>query len=673
VPARAESGVRGIDVSTYQGRIDWPAVSASDIRFSIMRATLGNAYRDERYARNVAGATENGLVVGAYHFAKPSLGFRDARGEADHFLRVARVAPGDVLPVLDIEETGGLSPEQLRTWAQAWLARVRSRTGVRAMIYSGNFFWRGFMRNSSWFGSRGHPLWIAHWNVNVPEVPGNRWAGNGYTIWQWSATGYIPGIRGYVDQDWMNGDLTRGTVASLTVVPADGGVVKGERIACGGHRERCARMANPLDEITLTARPTGNARLIEWTGACAEAGRSPTCTVTASGVQTVSVRFQEPVEVPTAASATATGTSLPTRVGCPTTCTAPSLEDPPTAGPPVEPSPVAEPSVVETPVTQPPESVPSRSEPAVPEPASAPSAPATDDAEPGGEPATCSGTDPDCAGPALLGRSPAAARSVPVSDELRGTRFSWSRERGRRAIGGSYRWERAASASISYGFSGGAITLFSVEGRRMGKARIEIDGKRVATIDGYAPTFRPDVRHRFSGLGGGAHLLTITPLGKERPAAEDHRVVVDALRWGGDLHRDPTPEDVSWASVSDPAASEGGYVVSDARGAEAAMSFSGTRIGLRAVRGPTKGRAQIWLDGIHVRTVDLYAPSRRSVTIRVASGLAPVRHVVRVVVLGTHRRASRGSAVTIDRWVVKDGPRHDTHPSTAKPRPRPHA
>ena len=60
--------------------------------------------------RTVAGATANGLVVGAYHFAKPSLGLRDARGEADHFLRVARVAPGDVLPVLDIEETGGLSP-----------------------------------------------------------------------------------------------------------------------------------------------------------------------------------------------------------------------------------------------------------------------------------------------------------------------------------------------------------------------------------------------------------------------------------------------------------------------------------------------------------------------------------------------------------------------------------
>jgi hypothetical protein len=338
-----------------------------------------------------------------------------------------------------------------------------------------------------------------------------------------------------------------------------------------------------------------------------------------------------------------------------------------------EPSPGPEPPVAEPPGTQLPVSISSRSEPTAPEPVSVPPASVTDDAVPAGEPATCSGTDPDCAVPALLGRSPAVATSVPMDDELSGTRYSWSRERGRRAIGGSYRWERAASASISYGFRGGAVTLFSVEGRRMGKARIEIDGKRVATIDGYAPRFRPDVRHRFSGLGGGAHLLTITPLGKKRPAAEDHRVVVDALRWGGDLHRDPTPEDVSWASVRDPSASEGGYVVSDAPGAEAALSFSGTRIGLWAVRGPTKGRAQIWLDGEHVRTVDLYAPSRRFVSIPVASGLAPVHHVLRVVVLGTHRRASRGNAVAIDRWVVRDGSHHEIHPSKAKLRPLPHA
>ena len=249
------------------------------------------------------------------------------------------------------------------------------------------------------------------------------------------------------------------------------------------------------------------------------------------------------------------------------------------------------PSRLRAPVSEPPVSEPPLSQPSDPPP------PASSDPAPRGEPATCTGTDPDCAAPALLGRPAAGASQGRGKDEPHGTRYSWSRERQRGAIGGSYRWERNASASISYGFRGGAVTLFTVEGRRMGKARVEIDGQRVATIDGYASRFRPDVRHRFSRLGGGAHTLTITPLGKKRPAAKGRRVVVDALRWGGKLHRDPKPEAVSWATVDDPSASEGGYVVSDAPGAEATLSFSGTGLTLRAVRGPARGRAQIWLDG----------------------------------------------------------------------------
>jgi GH25 family lysozyme M1 (1,4-beta-N-acetylmuramidase) len=665
MPALAGPRVPGIDVSKYQGRIDWPAVASSPVRFVIIRATMGNRYRDERYARNLVGATENGLVVGAYHFAKPTSGLRDARGEADHFLRVAQVAAGDVLPVLDIEDSGGLSPRQLRVWAQAWLHRVYSRTGVRAMIYSGNHFWRGFMRNSSLFGSRGHPLWVAHWNVGAPAVPGNGWAGNGYTFWQWSASGRIPGIKGHVDRDWVNGALAQGTIASLSVAPADGGVIRGERIACGGHRRRCSRLANPQDDITLTATPDSDARLIGWTGACASAREARTCTVVALEAKTVSAVFG--VEATGKGSEGSTGTYLLARVGCPTACSATSLTEPPVSEPPVSAPPVSAPPVSAPPVSAPPVSAPPVSAPPVSDDrVSEPSV--SNDPAPRGEPATCTGTDPDCAVAPLLGRGAAGSSgSGAREDEPEGTRYSWSRERERGAIGGSYRWERRASASISYGFRGGAVTLFTVEGRRMGKARVEIDGVWVAKIDGYAPIFRPDVRHRFTGLGGGAHTLTITPLGKKRPAAKDRRVVVDALRWRGRLHRDPRPEAVSWATVSDPSASEGGYVVSDAPGAEATLSFSGTGLTLRAVSGPARGRAQIWLDGTHVRTVDLYASTRRFTSIRVASGLAPGRHVARVIVLGTHRHASQGSAVTIDRWVVAEGPRHEEPRSNARP------
>jgi GH25 family lysozyme M1 (1,4-beta-N-acetylmuramidase) len=463
VPAVAAARVPGIDVSKYQGMIDWPAVSSTPVRFVIIRATMGNRYRDGRYAENHSGATTNGFVVGAYHFAKPSSALWDARAEADHFLSVARLASGDLVPVLDIEEAGGLSPTQLRAWARAWLERVRSRTGVRAMIYSGNHFWHGSMQNTSWFGELGHPLWVAHWYVRTPDVPGHRWAGTGYTVWQWSATGKIAGIKGDVDRDWMKGRLAQGTVASLTVDPAEGGVISGDRIACGERHRRCSRLANPNDEITLTATPDPDATFLGWTGACAAAGAARTCTMTALGAKGVSAAFRR-AEVSEGGSASAEPS--PT-VGCSTACSAPSSREARPYGPPVRPE---------------------HEEPRPP---------------------------------------------------------SWRGERERRAIGGSFRWARRPSASISFAFRGGAVTLFTVVGRGKGKARVTIDGETVATIDGYAARFRPEIRHRFTRLGGGAHTLTITALGTKRPAARGRQVVVDALRWGGHLHPDPEPESIS--------------------------------------------------------------------------------------------------------------------------------
>jgi lysozyme len=470
----ADPKVPGIDVSTYQGRIDWPAVASTPTRFVFIRATMGNRYRDRRYAENLTGATANGLVVGAYHFAKPGSAPWDARAEADHFLDVARVAAGDLIPVLDIEETGGLSPRRLRGWARAWLARVRSRTGVRAMIYTGSHFWHASMRNTAWFAELGHPLWVAHWYVPAPDVPGRRWAGAGYTVWQWSATGRIAGIKGHVDRNWVRGKLAQRTVASLRVDPAQGGVISGDRIACGERHRRCSRLANPGQEITLTATPGADARSIHWTEACSPAGDAPTCTVTALGAEAVSAVFGDPAQVAVPPSAEASHTPA---AGCATPC------------------------------------------------GDHPSGPRS---------VTSTGAEDRARGPGSRARVGGKGSPRP-----------WRSHPERRAIGGSYRWARRPSASISYAFRGGAVTLLTVRGRAMGKARISIDGDTVATIDGYAPRFRPEVRHRFTELGGGSHVLTILPLGKKRPAARDSLVVVDALRWRGRLHRDPKSKPVS--------------------------------------------------------------------------------------------------------------------------------
>ncbi len=602
-PAVAGPDVPGIDVSTYQGRIDWRAVATTPVRFAILRATLGNRYRDGRYARNVAGARRNGLTVGAYHYAKPGLARQDPRVEADHFLDVTGLRAGDVIPVLDIEETGGLGPRQLRTWASAWLERVYERTGVRAMIYSGISFWHGSMRNTASLARRDHPLWVAHWYVGAPDVPGRRWGGRGYTIWQWSAAGRIAGIDGPVDRDRMKGSLSRGTVASIAVRSTEKGMVTGDRLACGGGKTSCTRLGTPGVPIALRAVPDDGARFIRWGGACAPAGEVPTCVVTALGDKTVSAVFGRQNEVGLPDARTVPEAPGSSHAGSP-----PGSPSTPTPTP--SPAPAPELTIAPEPTT-------------APEPTPIP------------EPMTIPETEP---------------RSAEGDGD--GTRFTWSRERAKSSIGGSYRWERRGAASISFGFRGGSVTLFTVEGRRMGRARLSVDGESVKVIDGYARRFRAGVRHRFTDLGAGSHRLTISPLGSKRRGATDRRVTVDALRWGGRLRPDPDPEAVSWARVKDPSASEGGYVVSDAPGAQATLRFSGTSLTLMTLRGPTRGQAAILVDGRSVRTIDLYAPERGFASVRVASGLAEGPHTARVVVLGTRHRASEGSGVAIDRWVV---------------------
>ena len=598
--------VPGIDVSKYQGRIDWRAVGTSTVRFAVLRATLGNGYRDGKYARNVAQARANGIVVGAYHFAKPGHVPADPRQEADHFLRVARIAPGDIVPVLDIEYSGGRSARQLRAWAIRWLNRVQARTGVRPMIYSGNHFWRGPMNNTRWFAKRGYALWVAHWYVRAPSVPGGGWGGRGYTMWQWSAVGRIPGIRGPVDRDYVRGSLGQATIASIRVRPSEGGVIVGPRLLCGGVMSVCARMANPGDLVTLTARPSTGRHVLRWTGACVHAGDAPTCTLSAFEEKSVSVVFGGGGDAAADAADADQGSEG-------------------SGSPSAAPTPSPSPSPSPTPI------IPSPSSSSRP---SREVAPAPPRAEP--------------------------AASPRADDAGDGTRFSWSRKVSRRAIGGSYRWERRASASVEYAFRGRSITLFTMRGRSMGRARISIDGVRVATIDGYRRRLR-SVGRRFTGLEPGAHTLTVTPLGDKRPAAKDRRVAVDALRWGGRLHRDPVPEAVTWATVGSRAASDGRFAISDAAGAEMALRFSGSAISLDAVEGPAGGRARVWVDGRLVRTIDLYAPTRRVQPIGLAAGLAQGPHHARLVVLRDRHRKSTGHEVGIDRWIVSYRPERGRH------------
>ena len=160
--------IEGIDISHWQGTINWPSVAAAGKKFAFMKATEDTDFSDPTYTSNRAGARAAGLSVGAYHFAQPSTAAGNGAAQADWFVNGATPARGDLLPVLDLERSNGLTPAQLTTWVQDFLGRVYTRLGVRGIIYCSPSFWKTYMGDTGWFASNGYTiLWVAHWTTGL--------------------------------------------------------------------------------------------------------------------------------------------------------------------------------------------------------------------------------------------------------------------------------------------------------------------------------------------------------------------------------------------------------------------------------------------------------------------------------------------------------------------------
>lgn len=207
--AASAAPIPGIDVSHYQndrGDIDWTQVADAGYRFTFIKATERDTYIDAFYGTNRSGAGDAGLRVGAYHFARPNGSTdeavrKDARGEADHFLAIGAPAPGDLYPVLDVEgDLGGLDAGSLTIWIRTWLERVESGTGVKPLIYTSPYLWTNRLDDTQEFALAGNGLWVAHYTeAESPMVPADNWAGNGWSFWQYTSGGSVPGIKGNVD------------------------------------------------------------------------------------------------------------------------------------------------------------------------------------------------------------------------------------------------------------------------------------------------------------------------------------------------------------------------------------------------------------------------------------------------------------------------------------------
>ncbi len=219
--AQAATYAKGVDVSHWQGPIQWLNVASASYSFAFGKATEGKTLVDPTYSINRSGAETVGLRFGAYHFARPG-GSGDAAlvanaiVQADLFLDVAQPQPDELPPVLDLETKGGLAPAALETWTSAWLDHVAARTGVKALVYSSPNFWKTALGDTTGVADGGNPLWIAHWTTKAaPIVPGGNWGGLSWTFWQYTSKASVPGFVHPVDADRF-----RGLDPSAVAIPA---------------------------------------------------------------------------------------------------------------------------------------------------------------------------------------------------------------------------------------------------------------------------------------------------------------------------------------------------------------------------------------------------------------------------------------------------------------------
>ncbi|MFO0589910.1 MAG: GH25 family lysozyme [Polyangiaceae bacterium] len=199
VVCEAGQTVPGIDVSVWQANIDWDAVKGKGIVFAFARAAYSTS-KDDYFDQNWAGMKSAGIIRGAYQYWRPD---KDPIAQADALLNImGPLEPGDLPPVIDVEETDGVGPTTLSDRLGQWLQHVESKIGRKPIIYSGKYFWQDNVQSKAFLD---YPYWIPNYSLDCPNLPDGYWPD--WQFFQYSSTGSVPGISGNVDMDKFNGSL----------------------------------------------------------------------------------------------------------------------------------------------------------------------------------------------------------------------------------------------------------------------------------------------------------------------------------------------------------------------------------------------------------------------------------------------------------------------------------
>ncbi len=211
--------VPGIDVSRYQGVVNWRAVADAGFKFAVVRATLWNVKLDETFETNWQGARANGLLVSAYNVIKPDV---SAAAQIEYFAQALIGHKWNLPPVLDIERDDNQTPQQITQCVRESLRLSEQRFGRKPIVYTARWFWNKFVLPSNEWAQ--YDLWVASYGTAEVILP-DAWPT--WKIWQYSGNGHAPGIAGEVDLNWFNGsydDLLK--YCQATISPVQGQRVK---------------------------------------------------------------------------------------------------------------------------------------------------------------------------------------------------------------------------------------------------------------------------------------------------------------------------------------------------------------------------------------------------------------------------------------------------------------
>lgn len=209
--------IQGIDVSSWQGDIDWAKVAKCGIRFAILKAGGSDSstrYKDKKFERNYAGAKANGIKVGCYYFngaacTSSAAGIADAQ----HFLSLISGKTFDYPCFSDLEAPTSAT-KQGNTDAVIAFCQTVKNAGYLTGVYASDISGFKDRLDLSRIDAMGLDKWVARYGSSPKYA-------TTYQIWQWSSSGYVDGIAGRVDMDLSNKDYSGSDVPSYNLWGAD--------------------------------------------------------------------------------------------------------------------------------------------------------------------------------------------------------------------------------------------------------------------------------------------------------------------------------------------------------------------------------------------------------------------------------------------------------------------